>query len=346
MVLRPTVAALLSYLDSLDEPQVAARTPQQVRAEMVESVKAGDLPVGEIAVEQTLTIPTRAGAIPGTLFDARVDRGRGPVVVWYHGGGFVTGGLDTHRGFAAEVARQLDLPVVLVGYRLAPESPFPAAVEDAEDAARWAASGPAELGRDADALVLGGDSAGGTLTITTAMALRDRAAEIPVQAQITIYPATDYSHTYPSEQEFATGRLLTEDLRRWYQRQYQPDVDDWRGSPLLGEMTGLPPAVVLTAGEDPVRDEGRAYAAALIRAGVPTTFQEAVGHVHAFVLLRRVVPSTQDDLRRAFAALSTTLRTARGRPPANRALAIGLQTMTVLNRGKSHARRLLQRHHR
>jgi acetyl esterase len=346
MPLRPAVAALLSYLDSLSEPAAETRTPQQVRAEMVESVKAGDLPVGEIAVEQMLTIPTRAGTIPGTLFDARSDRGRGPVVVWYHGGGFVTGGLDTHRGFAAEVARQLDLPVVLVDYRLAPESRFPAAVEDAEDAGRWVASSPAELGRDVDALVVGGDSAGGTLTITTAMALRDRPAETPVQAQITIYPATDYSRAYPSEREFATGRLLTEDLRRWYQRHYQPDVHDWRGSPLLGEMTGLPPAVVLTAGEDPVRDEGRAYAAALITAGVPTTFQEAVGHIHAFVLLRRVVPSTQDDLRRALAALSMALQTARGRPPTDRVTAIGLQTMTVLSRGKAHARRFLQRHDR
>src|ERR1022692_1588248 len=241
----------------------------------------------------------------------RATRQAGPVVVWYHGGGFVTGDLETHRGFAAEVARLLDLPVVLVDYRLAPEAPYPAAVEDAEDAARWVASHLAELGRAADALVLGGDSAGGTLAIVTAMALRDAPAEAPIRAHIAIYPATDLSRPYPSQKEFASGRMLTEAGRRWYYGQSRADIHDWHGSPLLGDLTGLPPAVVLTAGEDPVRDEGRAYAAALIAAGVPTTFLEAAGHIHAFVLMRRVVPSTQDDLARAFAALSATVRAAR-----------------------------------
>ncbi len=312
---RPEVAALLSYLDSRAATPAAPPTPQEMRAQMVASTAAGDLPVGEIAVERPLTIPTRAGTVPALLLDARAERGDGPVVVWFHGGGFVTGGPATHRGFAAEVARQLDLPVVLVGYRLAPEHPFPAAVEDAEDAAHWVAARPAELGRTADALVLGGDSAGGTLTIVTSMALRDRPAAVPVRAQFTIYPATDLTRRYPSQDEFASGRLLTEESRTFYYAQYRPDIDDWRASPLLGTLTGLPPAVVLTAGEDPVRDEGRAYAAALISAGVPTTFLEAAGHIHAFVVMRKAVPSTQDDLRQAFRALTTTLEgPGRARP--------------------------------
>jgi acetyl esterase len=312
---RPEVAALLSYLESRATATAAPPTLQEMRAQLVASTVAGDLPVGEIAVEQALTIPTRAGTVPALLLDARAQRADGPVVVWYHGGGFVTGGLDTHRGFAAEIARQLDLPVVLVGYRLAPEHPFPAAVDDAEDAARWVASHPAEFGRTADALVLGGDSAGGTLTIVTSMALRDRPAEVPVRAQFTIYPATDLTRRYPSQDEFATGRLLTEESRRFSYAHYRPDIDDWRASPLLGTLTDLPPAVILTAGEDPVRDEGRAYAAALISAGVPTTFLEADGHIHAFVLMRKAVPSTQDDLRRAFGALTTTLEgSSRARP--------------------------------
>lgn len=308
---RPEVEALLSYLATRNAPGIETQTPQQARTGLREQVKAGDLPVGEIAVQQPLTIPTRSGAIAGLLLDPRATRQAGPVVVWYHGGGFVTGDLETHRGFAAEVARLLDLPVVLVDYRLAPEAPYPAAVEDAEDAARWVASHLAELGRAADALVLGGDSAGGTLAIVTAMALRDAPAEAPIRAHIAIYPATDLSRPYPSQKEFASGRMLTEAGRRWYYGQYRADIHDWHGSPLLGDLTGLPPAVVLTAGEDPVRDEGRAYAAALIAAGVPTTFLEAAGHIHAFVLMRRVVPSTQDDLARAFAALSATVRAAR-----------------------------------
>lgn len=304
---RPEVEALLSYLATADLPGVETQTPQQARAGLRASIPAADLPVGEIAVQQKLSIPTRSGEIAGLLLDPRGNREPGPVVVWYHGGGFVTGDLDTHRGFAAEVARSLDLPVVLVDYRLAPEAPYPAAVEDAEDAARWVASRPAVLGRQADALVLGGDSAGGTLAIVTAMALRDTAAELPVRAHIAIYPGTDLSRPYPSQQEFATGRVLTEAGLRWYYDHYRADAHDWRASPLLGDLAGLPPAVVLTAGEDPVRDEGRAYAAALVSAGVPTTFLEAAGNIHAFVLMRRAIPSTQQDLARAFAAPATTL---------------------------------------
>ncbi|MFE3876315.1 alpha/beta hydrolase [Kitasatospora sp. NPDC059146] len=304
---RPEVEALLAYLAALDTPGLEELTPEQARAGLREQVKAADRPVGEIAVQRALTIPTRSGAIAGLLLDPRGAREAGPVVVWYHGGGFVTGDLETHRAFAAEAARLLDLPVVLVDYRLAPEAPFPAAVEDAEDAARWIATRPAELGCHADALVLCGDSAGGTLTIVTAMALRDAPAGLPVRAHMAVYPATDLTRRYPSEDEFAGGRLLTEAGRRWYYDHYRPDRRDRRASPLLGDLTGLPPAVVVTAGEDPVRDEGRAYAAALVTAGVPTTFLEAAGHVHAFVLLRRAVPSTQDDLARAFSALSTAL---------------------------------------
>ena len=305
---RPEVQALLSYLATSDALAIETQTPEQARAGLREAVRAADLPIGEIAVQQPLAIPTRSGSVAGLLLDPRASRGAGPVVVWYHGGGFVTGDLEAYRGFAAEIARLLDLPVVLVDYRLAPEAPYPAAVEDAEDAARWVASRPAGLGRDADALVLGGDSAGGTLAIVTAMALRDAPADAPAHAHIAIYPATDLSRPYPSQQEFASGRLLTAAGRRWYYDQYQPDVHDWHASPLLGDLAGLPPAVVLTAGEDPVRDEGRAYAAALIAVGVPTTFIEAAGHIHGFVLMRRIAPSTQDDLARAFGAFSTILR--------------------------------------
>jgi acetyl esterase len=311
---RPEVAALLSYLSSRSSAGIETRTPQEARHDMLVSVQAADLPIGDIAVEQALEIPTRSGSIAGLLLDARAARlGTSPVVVWFHGGGFVTGGLETHRSFAADAARQLDLPVLLVDYRLAPEHPYPAAVDDAEDAARWAATSPDELSFEVDGLVLGGDSAGGTLAIVTAMELRDRPADVAVDAQLVIYPATDSSRTYPSQEQFATGRLLTEAGRRWYYDHYRADVNDWHGSPLLGDLAGLPPAVVVTAGEDPVRDEGRAYAAALVSHGTPTTFLEADGHIHAFVLLRRAVPSTQDDLRVAFAALVATVHASRAR---------------------------------
>ncbi|WP_033345023.1 alpha/beta hydrolase [Catenuloplanes japonicus] len=294
---RPDVHALLGYLAGQDS--IETQTPQQARDGLAASVPLADLPAPAIAVERALTIPTRSGGIPGLLLDPRTDRGPGPVLVWFHGGGFVTGGPHTHRSFAIALAHRLDLPVVLPGYRLAPEHPYPAAVEDAEDTARWAAALPGT-----GTLVLGGDSAGGTLAIVTAMALR---GDVPVAAHLVIYPATDLTRPYPSHAEFATGRLLTEAGRRWYYTHYRPDAASWRASPLIGDLAGLPPAVILTAGEDPVRDEGRAYAAALVTAGVDTVYLEAAGVIHAFVLLRRAIPSIQADLERAFTALEQLL---------------------------------------
>jgi acetyl esterase len=290
---RPDVAALLSLLpEGFGSP-----TPDEARAALRQQVPLADLPFRGTAVERRVEIPTRAGGIEGILFDARSERTEpAPIVVWFHGGGFVTGDLETHRSFAADTARELDLPLLLVDYRLAPEHPFPAAVEDAEDAARWAAT-------LAPGLVLAGDSAGGTLAIVTALRLRDRPAAAPVRSHLVIYPATDLSRPYPSQAEYAEGRLLTEESRRWYYDHYRADPADVSASPLLADLAGLPPAVVLTAEEDPVRDEGRAYAAALALAGVPVTYQEAEGNIHAFVLMRQAIPSSQADLARAFAAL-------------------------------------------
>jgi acetyl esterase len=212
-----------------------------------------------------------------------------------------------HRAFAADVAQRLDLPVVLVDYRLAPEAPYPAAVDDAEEITRWLAANPAELGREVTGLVIGGDSAGGTMTIATAMALRDRTAPVPVLAQVVLYPGTDLTADYPSQQEFASGYMLTTESRRFYYDCYDPVRTEVRASPLLGDLAGLPPAVVLTAGLDPVRDEGRAYAAALVTAGVPTSYIEAVGNIHAFVVMRKAVPSSVTDIERALTALRAHL---------------------------------------
>ncbi len=307
---RPDVRQFLAYLNSLPGPRMHEMEPPAARQLYLASKDVADLPMGDLATVLDLTIPGPAGPIPGRLFDAAASREPGPVTVFFHGGGFVIGDLDTHAGFCAEASRMLNMPVVAVDYRLAPEHRWPAAPDDCEAAARWVASNPPELPRTATALVLCGDSAGGTLTITTALALRDAPAAVPVIVQAPIYPATDWRRTYPSFDQFADGYLLTRESMGWFDDCYRADVEHMRGSPLSADLSGMPPAVVITASLDPIRDQGRAYAAALIEAGVPVTYREAVGTIHGFITLRRGIPSATGDVAGYLLALRAAITEA------------------------------------
>ncbi|THG39938.1 alpha/beta hydrolase [Sphingomonas olei] len=309
---RPDVRGFLDYLNSVEGPKTHEGTAEAARAMYLGMKDVADLPVGELATIKDLTIPGPAGDIPARLFDVRESREPGPVVVFFHGGGFVIGNIDTHASFTAEMSRQLDLPVVSIDYRLAPEHRFPAAPADCEAAARWVASNPPELGRTATSLVLSGDSAGGTLTITTAMGLRDEPALVPVIVQAPMYPAADMNKVYPSFDDYAEGFLLTRDTMIWFAEHYQADFTHFQGSPMVGSLTGLPPAVIITASLDPIRDQGRAYAAALVLAGVPVTFREAVGNVHGFITLRQAIPSSSGDVAGYLAAVKDAVVEAEG----------------------------------
>lgn len=307
---RPDVRAFLGFLESVPGPRMHELDAATARQQLIAMKDVADLPVGELAVQRDVLIPTDAGDLPARVFDVRDQRAPGPVVVFFHGGGFVIGNIATHASFCAEIARTLDLPVVSVEYRLAPEHPWPAAPDDAEAAARWIATAPEALGLKVASLVLAGDSAGGKLAITTAMALRDQPAVAPVIAQWPIYPAADFSRHYPSGEQFAEGYLLTRAGLEWFDRAYRADPRHVRGSPLVGDVAGLPPAVVLTASLDPIRDQGRAYAAALATAGVPVIFREARGNIHGFVTLRRAIPSSQGDVAGALLALRALIAEA------------------------------------
>jgi acetyl esterase len=228
--------------------------------------------------------------------------------MFIHGGGWVIGDLETHDPLCIELATALDLPVVAVDYRLAPESPFPAAFEDSLAAARWIASSPEDLGRRATGLFLAGDSAGGNLAAAVAVALRDEPAEVPVTGQWLIYPAADPAKKYPSYDQFCEGFLLTKGSMDWFEESYAGPRGDWRYSPLLKGAAGLPPTFVLTAALDPLRDQGRAYAAACTEAGVETIYLEAEGTIHGFLNLRKSLPSAQEDLRRCLTYLKAMLR--------------------------------------
>lgn len=296
--MREDVAAFLEARKARPMPALTRETLAAIHAmgpAAAAAMGSSDLPVGEMAVQRDLTMPGPGGEMRLKLFDTRAQRGPGPVFVFYHGGGYVLGSIESHAGLAAEIARQLDLPVMSVEYRLAPESPWPAAVEDGLAAARWIADNGAALGLGITGLVLGGDSAGGNLTLTTAAALRDDPASVPVVMQVPIYPATDFAKSYPSQALFAEGYGLDAASTELMTRHYAADPQDPRASPLLDDLAGLPPTVLVTASLDPLRDQGRAYAAKLVAAGVPTAFYEARGLIHGFSSYRKAIPSAQDD---------------------------------------------------
>jgi acetyl esterase len=253
-------------------------------------------------VIRNLSIPGPAGDVPARLYDARDSREPGPVMVFYHGGGFTIGDLDTHEPYCAEAARQLDMPVISIDYRLAPEHPFPAAPQDCEAATRWVAENIPCTG-----MILSGDSAGGNLTVVTALTLRDKPAAKPVIAQYPIYPAVSSDITaWGSYDAFKEGYLLTEESITWFNDCYQADASA-QAAPLEYDLAGMPPAVVITAGLDPLRDQGRAYAAKLISAGVRCTYVEAPGTIHGFINLRKGLPAAQQDITNGLNALKNLL---------------------------------------
>ncbi len=299
---RPDTAAFLAFLNAQTGPGMHELPLADARNMMVAMRHVADADVGQIALIKNLTIPGPAGDIPARLYDNRPDREAGLIMVFYHGGGFVIGDLDTHEPYCAEAARQLDMPVIAIDYRLAPEHPFPAAPIDCEAATRWIADTMPGFG-----LILSGDSAGGNLTVVTAMALRDTPAKLPVVAQLPYYPAVASNHSeWPSYQQFNEGHLLTEDSMVWFGNSYAADTS-WQAAPLGHDLAGMPPAVVVTAGLDPLRDQGRAYAAKLIEAGVETVYQEAGGNIHGFINLQKGIPSTSKDIADALTALKGLL---------------------------------------
>ncbi|TFI59253.1 alpha/beta hydrolase [Sphingomonas parva] len=310
---RPDVRAFLDFLNALPGPKGHEAGLSEARAMLLKSRHVADVPVAPLAVIRDLACPGPAGEIPLRLYDSREARGPGPLLLFFHGGGFVLGDLDTHEPFCAGVAAQLDLPVIAVDYRLAPEHPFPAGIEDCIAVARWAAESPAALGRAVTGLVPCGDSAGGNFAIVVSLALRDSPAAVPVIAQWPIYPAADPAKGYPSFRDFAEGYLLTREGMDWFDRCYRPDKEDWRYAPMLRSQEGMPPTVLVTASLDPIRDQGRAYAAALAQAGVPIVFREARGNIHGFISLRKAIPSSEEDVRAAIEALRLIIEEAQAK---------------------------------
>lgn len=237
-----------------------------------------------------------AGDLPARVYRPEAD-GAVPTLVFFHGGGFVIGDLETHDDVCRLLCASAGAVVVAVDYRLAPEAPFPAPVEDALAATRWCHAHIDELGGDAGRLAVGGDSAGGNLAAIVSQQLRG--SDTPIAAQLLIYPAVDMhaDREWNSVQENSTGYYLTRTDIEWFALQYAADVDSPLASPLLQPMAGLPPAVVATAGFDPLRDQGDAYAQALAAEGVTVVHRTHPTLIHGFVNFAVVSPLAKDSLQ-------------------------------------------------
>src|SRR5438094_8595512 len=305
MPLDPDAQTLLDMVKEANRPAFETVSPAEARAAFMAArpvLEPEPMPVAEL---RDLAIPGPAGPIPARLYRPSAG-GTLPVLVFFHGGGWVVGNVESHDTMCRHFANRAGCVVVSVDYRLAPEHKFPAAVEDCLAATAWVAGNAISLGVDARRLAVGGDSAGGNLAAVVSLLARDRGAP-RIAYQLLIYPATDAAMRHDSIARFAEGYVLTRSTMRWFYDQYlrtPEDAADWRVSPLLAsDLAGLPPAFVLTAGYDPLCDEGDAYAARLAAAGVPVTHRRFPGQVHGFVTNGRVIRAAETALDEAAAVL-------------------------------------------
>ncbi len=309
MKLDPALAELLASLDPSAETPVEEMTPDEARAtwkgEMA-AVAGPRLPVKSVSEHAA---PGPAGPIPLRLYEP-LGAGAGPlpILVYYHGGGWIRGDLDTHDDVCRYLCHHAGCLVASVDYRLAPEHRFPAALDDCDAATRWVAENAVSLGADPRRLAIGGDSAGGN--IACGVTLRARARGGPaIRFQLLIYPATDLAGESESRRLYSSGYLLNS--MPFYVASYlgpEGDATDPLASPLLApDLAGLPPAFVLTAGFDPLRDEGKAYATRLEAAGVPTEYRCHEGMIHGFVSITGLIASAEAGLADAALALRCAL---------------------------------------
>ena len=307
LYVRDDVRNFLQMLEQMGGKAAHEGTPAEARQAYNMLTPLADMPPEHLAVITEMHCDGPDGRIPLRYYDARSDRGDSPVILFIHGGGFVIGNLDSHHPFCTSLAKALDLPVVAVDYRLAPEHPFPAAPDDCEAVARWIASNPAALPFQPTGLIPCGDSAGGNLAIVTTMALRKDPAEVPVMAQFPIYPVVDSGADYDSFRECAEGFLLTSETMAWFGEQYAAQAGHERNDVLHLSQEGMPPTVIVTASLDPLRDQGLAYADKLREAGVPVRAMMAEGTIHGFICIRKAIPSGQEDIAKLFGLMKETL---------------------------------------
>jgi len=308
MPVDPAVQALLDQMADPNAPTLEQMTPEQAREGFaaLTALQGEPEPVADV---QDRMIPGPGGDIPIRIYKPSTAANL-PVLVYFHGGGWVIMDVDTHDPLCRALANAAGCAVVSVDYRLAPEHKYPAASDDCFAATKWVADHASEIGVDANRIAIAGDSAGGHLTGVVAQMARDAGGPVLVY-QVLHCPVTDCSYGTASYEENAEGYMLTKEGMVWFWNHYLADPKQAAepcASPLQGDCTGLPPALVQTAQYDPLRDEGAAYAAKLAAAGVDVTLHNYAGLIHDSFLFFGVVPGGRrnideaaEHLRRAFA---------------------------------------------
>jgi len=314
MPLDPQAEALLAQLAENPQPKLWEMPVAEARALYDAMAATLDMPDVAIGKTEDTHIPGPAGAIPARIYTP-VAGGHAalPGLVFFHGGGFVIGGLETHDGLCRSLANAAGVRVVAVDYRLAPEHAYPAAVDDCYTATAWVEANAAELGIDPNAIAVGGDSAGGNLA--AAVCLKAKAQNRPhIAFQLLIYPTTDFTDAeqWASRTAFAEGYFLEKETMRWFEAQYMGGNDAARAeetaSPLSArDLSGLPPAYIVTAGFDPLRDEGKAYADALAAAGTAADYVDYPGMIHGFFNMQGVLDVARDAVKQAASKLRAAL---------------------------------------
>jgi acetyl esterase len=312
MPLNPKIEQVLDMIARAKRPQLHELTPQQARASYEKSAPILEIASAPMFSVEDLHVPTRDGATIRARLYQPVEPSwaePSPALVYFHGGGFTVGSVDTHDALCRMFARDGKCTVLSVDYRLAPEYKFPTAVDDAFDAMTWLHTHAAEYGVDTERLAVGGDSAGGTLATVCAVLARD--AGIKLALQLLIYPGATGHQQTDSHSRLADGFLLSGDTIQWFFEQYvrdKRDRDDWRFAPLDGQrgapaFSGVAPAWIATAEYDPLSDEGDAYAEKLRAAGNQVTLKRYPGMIHEFFKMGGFVPDVAQAHQDAAAAL-------------------------------------------
>ncbi len=318
-MLHPQARALINLMQERGVPPMHTLSPSDARRFYLERRSFTQPEAPAVARVEDLQAAGPHGAIPLRLYRPLEESSSLalPVLVYFHGGGWVIGDLDTHDTLCRELANGSGCAVVAVDYRMGPENRFPAAVDDCLAATRWVHDNAASLGLDASRLAVGGDSAGGNLAAVVSILARDLGATgataLPIAFQLLIYPSTDMRALSASHQTNGQGYVLTADTIAYFQAHYTGDEArylDWRASPLLCEnLASLPTAFVMTAGYDPLRDEGLAYAQRLTEAGNRTTHICFERQIHGFITMGRVI----DEANAAVALCAFQLKRALAR---------------------------------